>query len=180
MHKAVWHGGDSAWPSLTSWWNTALEHIITPRVPCPVYHTSRCLMMPSMWRFPFSRLKHMLEVETTFPIAELTTLTVDTLFDKQCLDPSVQHLAAKITSNPRWGYDPRGILGTIHPSGEFEVHVPPSVAQYGPCVVIAATEDGADLGGGTGASNRDSSSSKHRAPARNPGLARRASPRAGR
>jgi Integrase zinc binding domain len=72
---------------------------------------------------------------------------VDALFDKQCLDPSVQHLAAKLTSNPRWGYDPRGVLSTIHPSGESEVHIPPSVAPYGPCVVIAATEDGADLGG---------------------------------
>jgi hypothetical protein len=89
-----------------------------------------------------------LEAETTSPIAELTTLTVDALFDKQCLDPSVQHLAAKLISDPRWDYDPRGILGTIHPSGEFEIHIPPSVAQNSPCVVIAATEDGADLGWG--------------------------------
>jgi transposase InsO family protein len=89
-----------------------------------------------------------LEAENTSPIAELTTLTVEALFEKQCLDPSVRHLAARLTSDPRWGYDPHGILGTLHPSGEFEVHIPPSVAQEGPCVVIAATEDGADLGGG--------------------------------
>jgi hypothetical protein len=78
------------------------------------------------------------EAETTSPISGTTTLTMDALFDKQYLDSSVQHLTGKLTSDPRWGYDSRGILGTLHPSGEFEVHIPPSVTQYRPQVVIAA------------------------------------------
>jgi hypothetical protein len=75
-----------------------------------------------------------LKPNTTLPIAELLTIAMPCLFERQCLEATLMHLEKRLTADPSVGYDSRGILGTRLPSGELELCIPASLAKEAPAL----------------------------------------------
>jgi hypothetical protein len=81
----------------------------------------------------------------TGPIAEITLLNLDDLFEGQCLPDGAKKSEARV-HDPTREYDAHGILTQRTPSGEVEVFIPHAFQRHGPHAIIKPIAgDGADL-----------------------------------
>lgn len=98
-----------------------------------------------------------LEENSSSPVREVPLISTEVLFEHQCLDPIARRLRQTMLHDPSWDFDVNGLLVERLPSGEVQVHVPPSLRHEGPCAVLTISHvagDGSDLGGGTQAAQR--------------------------
>jgi RNase H-like domain found in reverse transcriptase len=87
-----------------------------------------------------------LEEVTSDPITEISILSLEDLFESQCLDPTTRRNGAACVHDPTWYYDRHGIMARRAPSGDTEVYIPHTLRRHGPhAIVITVAADGPDL-----------------------------------
>jgi hypothetical protein len=84
------------------------------------------------------------------PIEEIPIVMAEYLFEHQCRDQMAQRILERNSIDPTWDTDQHGLFVQRLPSGELQVHVPPSISGEGPCsIVTPVAEDGSDVRSGT-------------------------------
>jgi hypothetical protein len=79
----------------------------------------------------------------------------ESLFEHQRRDQLARRIRERTSIDTTWDSDRHGLLVQRLPSGEFQVHVPPSISREGPCsIVTPVAEDGSDLRRGERVPNR--------------------------